>query len=543
MQMDEDQPRVQPAQLNAIPGPSVARPALTPTQGPAAARNAATFARPPNPGLANPPGRTAAPSNPPPTGGGWGFLTSVWDWWFGPSVPAATISIPPPPPTRRPIAAQQNRLTGHNCVSCMDPIRGVEVGTPCGHHYDKTCILGLFEAAIKDESLFPPRCCRLPIPLRSVSSYMSADSVLKFTDKTVEFRTRKRVYCARPSCSRFLGKQYEGELAHIRAPRLECPVPGCGMVTCSSCKSEAKWGLRHRCQADEADAPILALGQQSGWARCPGCETMIELNMGCYHMTCRCRTEFCYLCRARWKTCPCPQWDEQRLLVAAQARADAQIRFGAAQPQVRVHREPAAPAAPRAPVPVRAPPLPAAPARVAPVPAAPQAPARRDLMTAELPGVHPPARASQAATRVPDAAGTIARTHTIRLRQAPAVSASSSATGSTLASRTRPAAVPSASSSSSNWRSSVVRPSGSSRTTAATREQTEVEPSKKRERQDLVQQWVERLRVNHDCNHDAWKYRRGEGSCEVCHDHLRLYLFRCNGCELMACRRCRWNRL
>ena len=65
-------------------------------------------------------------------------------------------------------------LTGHNCVSCMDPIRGVEVRTPCAHYYDKTCILDLFEAAMKDESLFPSRCCRQHIPFASVSKYMTS---------------------------------------------------------------------------------------------------------------------------------------------------------------------------------------------------------------------------------------------------------------------------------------------------------------------------------------------------------------------------------
>ena len=35
--------------------------------------------------------------------------------------------------------------------------------------------------------------------------------------------------------------------------------------------------------------------------------------MGCYHMTCRCRRQFCYLCARTWKTCHCSQWDEKRL--------------------------------------------------------------------------------------------------------------------------------------------------------------------------------------------------------------------------------------
>ncbi|KAI5987408.1 hypothetical protein F5J12DRAFT_728428, partial [Pisolithus orientalis] len=47
---------------------------------------------------------------------------------------------------------------------------------------------------------------------------------------------------------------------------------------------------------------------------------LIDLNMGYYHMTCRCRTEFCYLYGAPWKVCRCPQWDECRLFAVAEQR-------------------------------------------------------------------------------------------------------------------------------------------------------------------------------------------------------------------------------
>ncbi|CAL8999751.1 unnamed protein product [Prunus brigantina] len=41
---------------------------------------------------------------------------------------------------------------------------------------------------------------------------------------------------------------------------------------------------------------------------------MVELDSGCYHITCRCGHQFCYTCGAEWKnkkaTCDCPLWDE-----------------------------------------------------------------------------------------------------------------------------------------------------------------------------------------------------------------------------------------
>lgn len=35
-------------------------------------------------------------------------------------------------------------------------------------------------------------------------------------------------------------------------------------------------------------------------------------------MTCRCSSQFCYLCGKTWKECPCRQWDEERLVAAGQ---------------------------------------------------------------------------------------------------------------------------------------------------------------------------------------------------------------------------------
>lgn len=47
-------------------------------------------------------------------------------------------------------------------------------------------------------------------------------------------------------------------------------------------------------------------------------------------MTCRCKAHFCYLCAALWKTCDCVQWDETRLMVAAQEGVENEVGRAAA---------------------------------------------------------------------------------------------------------------------------------------------------------------------------------------------------------------------
>jgi hypothetical protein len=129
-----------------------------------------------------------------------------------------------------------------------------------------------------------------------VRALLAADVLELFAEKQIEFGTLKRVYCAAPRCSRFLGPQQERSGLSWLMPtqRYTCEPPkGCGMRTCARCKAEVR-GIAslHMCSAeDDGSADVLTLARGQGWARCPGCAQMIELNMGCYHMTCRCRTE------------------------------------------------------------------------------------------------------------------------------------------------------------------------------------------------------------------------------------------------------------
>lgn len=202
------------------------------------------------------------------------------------------------------------------CVACLDPITGVRVRAPCGHEFDIPCVRDLFQTAVHDESTFPPRCCYMSIPLVSVQPYLTPDLIDRYVERDKESGTVNRVYCARQNCSRFLG-------ARVKNTTLACPASGCLTRTCGWCKVELPLTSppRHKCTNNgDIDNQVLKLSQQEGWTRCPGCGQMIELNKGCYHITCRCKTQFCYLCAALWKTCACRRGDDQELIRAAEAR-------------------------------------------------------------------------------------------------------------------------------------------------------------------------------------------------------------------------------
>jgi hypothetical protein len=64
-----------------------------------------------------------------------------------------------------------------------------------------------------------------------------------------------------------------------------------------------------------------------------------------------------------------------------------------------------------------------------------------------------------------------------------------------------------------------------------------------RVRADLVEQARANLIANHECEHTSWRSLDGSHQCEECFDILPNYIYECRQCRILACRRCRYNRL
>ena len=196
-----------------------------------------------------------------------------------------------------------------NCVSCLESCRYFEtLKTPCDHYYCTDCLVALVEAFTRDEFLFPLRCCEVSIPVAEVLPTLSLPLRSLFERKNTEFSVPAgdRLYCSNPNCATFLGSSED----RLFASTVKCPH--CLVNTCPRCKEPAHPG--EGCGV----GALQALAICEDWQTCPGCKTVVELNEGCNHITCRCKAEFCYLCAAPWKTCNCAQWEEARLMVAAQ---------------------------------------------------------------------------------------------------------------------------------------------------------------------------------------------------------------------------------
>lgn len=125
-----------------------------------------------------------------------------------------------------------------------------------------------------DETLMPPRCCRVTIPLRSVERLLGHDTVVEFEEKLREFSTKNRLYCPQETCSAFIG-----EASSTKGEQVNCPK--CGITVCTYCKttSHSVW---EACSDDKDPASklVLELGEREGWRRCGGCRRLVELDHG-----------------------------------------------------------------------------------------------------------------------------------------------------------------------------------------------------------------------------------------------------------------------
>ena len=193
------------------------------------------------------------------------FGCAALNWKFDEYCDEVEREPTPPPP----------EIQFVKCVACTEQIDSINiVEAPCSHNYCRDCLGHLFRSAMKDETLYPPRCCKQPIPAGEASKVLPKDLASEFVNRREEFETKDKTYCARPQCSAFI-RPYtiNGNLA--RCPR-------CRQATCADCKNVWHDG---DCSRDDGVEQFLATVDQNQWRKCPECKRVIELVRGCNHIT------------------------------------------------------------------------------------------------------------------------------------------------------------------------------------------------------------------------------------------------------------------
>ncbi|KAF5252151.1 hypothetical protein FANTH_2707 [Fusarium anthophilum] len=160
------------------------------------------------------------------------------------------------------------------CLYCTEEFPEDEVfEAPCSHGMCQPCLIRGIQTAIKDESLFPPKCCGQAIPVDTTNAFIPEDLLAECDNKREEFETTDRKYCSDKACSAFIP---------LRA--IEAGVARCTRYekrTCLNCLSEAHEGT---CIDDPESQRVVRLAEGNGWRSCDRCKNMVELTHGCFHI-------------------------------------------------------------------------------------------------------------------------------------------------------------------------------------------------------------------------------------------------------------------
>ncbi|KAL8904806.1 MAG: hypothetical protein Q9207_003029 [Kuettlingeria erythrocarpa] len=126
----------------------------------------------------------------------------------------------------------------------------------CGNEYCQECIIRLFQAAVKDELSFPPRCCLTSVlAVEQVAHFLPQDVLNRYLERDKEWASPYRVYCHKPTCSRFIGHR------EVKDGGVTCP--SCGSTTCAVCKAAAHEG---ECLNEDPDtASLMELAREAGY--------------------------------------------------------------------------------------------------------------------------------------------------------------------------------------------------------------------------------------------------------------------------------------
>ncbi|MCJ1243310.1 hypothetical protein MMC30_000507 [Trapelia coarctata] len=239
-------------------------------------------------------------------------------------------ATPPPPPAKE-------------CASCFEDVpHNRAVSLACQHSYCSECFGHLVQTAMQHENFWPPKCCLQEIPENKLEASLSALQLANYRLKAKEYATPagERWYCAKPECGKWFSK------SKTRAQDATVLCSHCDFQMCLFCRA-ASHATGERCAQDRGLEATLAAAELEGWRQCYSCHTMVELQSGCRHITCKCRAEFCYTCGAVWRTCRCTEDDQTRRraelaarrVVAQQEEAEMQAAIEAVAQAERQERE------------------------------------------------------------------------------------------------------------------------------------------------------------------------------------------------------------
>lgn len=229
--------------------------------------------------------------------------------------------------------AGQDKSLKETCIICFEDTDVAQMFSidGCLHRYCFSCMKQHVEAKLHNGQIAkcPHEGCNSEVAIDSCAKFLPPNLVDIMGERIKEsaIPVTQKVYCPDPNCSALMSKNEL--LEYTKASYVGAEQSGarkcmkCRKFFCINCKVPWHYSLTcddyRRVNPHRGDEQMLkSLAKKKLWRQCAKCNHMVELLEGCYHITCRCKYEFCYTCGAEWKnkkaTCTCPIWDERNII-------------------------------------------------------------------------------------------------------------------------------------------------------------------------------------------------------------------------------------
>lgn len=230
---------------------------------------------------------------------------------------------------------------GFVCDICCEDCDDLETfALKCKHRYCVDCYRQYLSQKIREEGeaariQCPSNGCRLIIDARSLDLLVTADlkeRYLELLNRTYVEDKDSLKWCPAPDCANAVECRARKKDLDRVVPTVSCQ---CGHQFCfgcilndhqpAPCELVKKW--LKKCADDSETANWISAHTKE----CPKCNSTIEKNGGCNHMTCRkCKHEFCWMCMGLWSEhgtswYNCNRFEEKSGMEARDAQAKSRV--------------------------------------------------------------------------------------------------------------------------------------------------------------------------------------------------------------------------
>ncbi|TYJ57089.1 hypothetical protein B9479_002190 [Cryptococcus floricola] len=273
-------------------------------------------------------------------------------YWTDPdsALLAAGLDAPSSPSQSSKSLPRSSQIRSFECPICFSDYEGKSASQDtfsmgCGHRFCNTCWGEYLKGKVKDEGESGRiQCmesgCKHVINTEMVDALSSGDvsrrQVHSFFNGCMSNDRIDLRFCPHPECQYITQcTQAPARMLTQLVPTVECLCKrplcfGCGYADSHRpviCKIVKYW--EKKCADDSETSNWLSANTKE----CPKCNSIIEKNGGCNHMTCKkCKWEFCWVCMGPWTEhgtayYQCNRYDEKSGLDArdAQTRSRADL--------------------------------------------------------------------------------------------------------------------------------------------------------------------------------------------------------------------------